>query len=183
MFVPTSNFKLIYHFNLFSAYTAPTFTHVNNTLIAQANRWSPKPNVTWFTIDQDVLQGSTYFSEASNNIYSVVSTLQTNNNSGNYLCKIENDLVLSTSIITSAGGELNHFHWGSNDTTIYTVIVAVIPGITLDYPTFGYFTIELWYTYVNNVCISYWKITGKAKSIKSCLHNGNFSPLIELYSK
>ncbi|XP_008326367.1 V-set domain containing T-cell activation inhibitor 1 [Cynoglossus semilaevis] len=115
-----------------AAYTAPTFTHVNNTLIAQANRWSPKPNVTWFTIDQDVLQGSTYFSEASNNIYSVVSTLQTINNSGNYLCKIENDLVLSTSIITSADSDVSvtsYFTYSDAPPVLLSAYLNIIPFV------------------------------------------------------
>lgn len=89
-----------------AAFTAPTFTYTNNILAANADRWFPKPNVTWLDLDEDVLDGDTSFSKSPSGIYGVLSTLSPVNASGIYTCRIENDLVISVSEATVKGVSL-----------------------------------------------------------------------------
>ncbi|KAM3607055.1 uncharacterized protein V6R79_001266 [Siganus canaliculatus] len=90
-----------------AAFSAPTFALSNRILTAEANRWLPKPNVTWSDLDGNVLQGNTNFTASSGGIFSVVSTLQPVNASGTYICRIENDLVTASSKATITGSEVS----------------------------------------------------------------------------
>ncbi|KAG7502050.1 V-set domain-containing T-cell activation inhibitor 1 [Solea senegalensis] len=94
-----------------AAYTAPTFTLTNNVLAAEASRWFPEPNVTWFSLEQEVLQGDTTFSQSSFGIYSITSKLQPVNKSGSYMLKIENDLVTSVSTARLTETEISKFSY------------------------------------------------------------------------
>uniref|UniRef100_UPI0037E7D97C V-set domain-containing T-cell activation inhibitor 1 n=1 Tax=Semicossyphus pulcher TaxID=241346 RepID=UPI0037E7D97C len=83
-----------------AAFTAPKFKFSKGILSAEANRWFPKPNVTWSDLDGNVLKGSTSFTQNSAGIYRVVSTLQPVNMSDTYICRIENELVIAVSKAT-----------------------------------------------------------------------------------
>ncbi|GAA6219118.1 V-set domain-containing T-cell activation inhibitor 1 [Lates japonicus] len=100
-----------------AAFSAPKFTFSKGALVAEANRWLPKPNVTWLNPDGDVLQGNTSFSQSSAGIYSIVSVLQPVNISSAYTCRIENDLVISVSTATVTGS-------GVSENTYFTYSAA-----------------------------------------------------------
>ncbi|XP_062288210.1 V-set domain-containing T-cell activation inhibitor 1 [Scomber scombrus] len=84
-----------------AAFTAPKFTVSNGTLTAEANRWFPKPNVTWLDYFGKVLQGSTSFMQNTAGISSIVSTLKPFNISDTYTLRIQNDLVTAVSEATA----------------------------------------------------------------------------------
>ncbi|CAK6968484.1 V-set domain-containing T-cell activation inhibitor 1 [Scomber scombrus] len=89
-----------------AAFTAPTFTVSNGTLTAEANRWFPKPNVTWLDYFGKVLQGSTSFMQNTAGISSIVSTLKPFNISDTYTLRIQNDLVTAVSEATVMGSDV-----------------------------------------------------------------------------
>lgn len=86
-----------------SAYTAPTFTMAEGTMTAVADRWFPRPNVTWMDHDQKVLQATTSMTENSAGIFRLVSRLPQVNTSETYTVHIHNQLVQSVSRARIAG--------------------------------------------------------------------------------
>uniref|UniRef100_H3C8I1 Ig-like domain-containing protein n=1 Tax=Tetraodon nigroviridis TaxID=99883 RepID=H3C8I1_TETNG len=80
-----------------AAYTAPTFTLSERTMTARADRWFPRPNVTWTDSNRRVLQATTSMEESSAGIFRVVSSLPEVNSSQSYTLQIKNPLVMSTS--------------------------------------------------------------------------------------
>lgn len=86
-----------------SAYTSPTFTMAEGTMTVVADRWFPRPNVTWMDHDQKVLQSTTSMTENSAGIFSLVSSLPQVNTSETYTVRIYNQLVQSVSRARIAG--------------------------------------------------------------------------------
>lgn len=86
-----------------SAYTAPTFTMAKGTMTMVADRWFPRPNVTWMDHDEKVLQATTSMTENSAGIFSLVSSLPQVNTSETYTVRIHNQLVQSISRARIAG--------------------------------------------------------------------------------
>lgn len=66
-------------------------------MTARADRWFPRPNVTWTDNNRRVLQASISMEESSAGIFSVVSSLPQVNYSDTYTLQINNSLVASTS--------------------------------------------------------------------------------------
>lgn len=62
-----------------------------------ADRWFPRPNVTWTGQDDSVLQANTNVEEKSTGMFSVVSNLPQINTSQIYTLRVENHLVASIS--------------------------------------------------------------------------------------
>ncbi|CAJ1079044.1 V-set domain-containing T-cell activation inhibitor 1 [Xyrichtys novacula] len=83
-----------------AAFSAPKFTVIKGILFAVANRWFPKPNVTWSDEAGNTLKGSSSFVQNSAGIYRVASSLQPINISDTYVCRIENELVSAVSKAT-----------------------------------------------------------------------------------
>lgn len=86
-----------------SAFSAPNFTLSSGSLVATADRWLPKPNVTWADVEGNVLQGNTSFTQNPEGIFSVVGTLQSVNTSSTYTCTINTNLVTAVSQATVTG--------------------------------------------------------------------------------
>ncbi|KAF7654884.1 hypothetical protein LDENG_00063770 [Lucifuga dentata] len=88
-----------------AAYSAPQFTFTNGSLIAEAKRWRPKPEVTWFDLDGTALTSSTTFSSNSGGVFTVASTLRPAFSNQSYTCRIENSLVtaVSEAFFTASG--------------------------------------------------------------------------------
>lgn len=86
-----------------SAYSTPTFTFSDGALEAQASRWFPKPNVTWFNQVQKVLEAKTNLLQNPADIFSVVSMLQPINSSEVYTLQIANELVAAVSQVRVKG--------------------------------------------------------------------------------
>lgn len=80
-----------------AAYTTPTFTFSEGTLDAQASRWFPEPNVTWYNHVHKVLEARTSLFQNSAGIFSVASMLQPVNRSEVYTFQIGNKLVTAVS--------------------------------------------------------------------------------------
>lgn len=62
-----------------------------------ADRWFPRPNVTWTDHNGMVLQATTSMEENSAGIFSIVSSLPQANTSETYILRVENQLVASIS--------------------------------------------------------------------------------------
>lgn len=88
---------------LTSAFSAPTFTFSNGTLSAEAVRWFPKPSVSWLNQTENILNGSSTFTENSEGIFSIFSTLLSVQVSNTYSFRIENNLVMALSEATISG--------------------------------------------------------------------------------
>lgn len=86
-----------------SAYTAPTFAMAEGTMTVVADRWFPRPNVTWMDHERKVLQSTTSMTENSAGIFSLVSSLPQVNTSETYTVSIYNQLVQSVSRARIAG--------------------------------------------------------------------------------
>lgn len=91
---------------LFAAFSAPNITSSNNSLTADAQRWLPKPDVTWFDPNRMQLKSDTKFYNKSMGIVQVKSNLQVPVTEGTYTCIIQNDLVSSVSEATVRGIDL-----------------------------------------------------------------------------
>nr|XP_019960897.1 PREDICTED: V-set domain-containing T-cell activation inhibitor 1-like [Paralichthys olivaceus] len=111
-----------------AAYTAPTFTLSDSVLTAQAGRWFPKPNVTWLSVDDEVLEGVTNFSQSPNKIYSVTSKVPVNMDDS-FICRIENDLVISVSTATVTGSSVSEDSYFTFSAAS-SLLASVPPSIT-----------------------------------------------------
>ncbi|KAM4608691.1 V-set domain-containing T-cell activation inhibitor 1 [Polymixia lowei] len=109
-----------------AAYSAAKFTLTkDNVLIAEAQRWFPKPNVAWLDRDGNILNSSTTFSQNSVGIFSLVSTLKAVRVRNTYTCSIRNRRVngMSEATITDIRGRtpdhaweaMQGFHWSVNE--------------------------------------------------------------------
>ncbi|XP_036401459.1 V-set domain-containing T-cell activation inhibitor 1 [Megalops cyprinoides] len=84
-----------------AAYSSPSFTRKENLLTAEAQRWYPKPDVTWKDHNGDTLNGSASFFNNSAGILRVVTTLEEPVRvDDTYTCLIQNHLVVSVSQAT-----------------------------------------------------------------------------------
>uniref|UniRef100_A0A8C7PT92 V-set domain containing T cell activation inhibitor 1 n=1 Tax=Oncorhynchus mykiss TaxID=8022 RepID=A0A8C7PT92_ONCMY len=87
-----------------AAFSAPKFKRVNSTLTAEAERWFPKPNITWLDVNDNVLNESeTSFFNNSAGITRFISSLQPIKLYGSYTCIIQNPLVKAISQATIKG--------------------------------------------------------------------------------
>ncbi|KAK7153949.1 hypothetical protein R3I94_007342 [Phoxinus phoxinus] len=82
-----------------AAFTAPTFTRwANGSLFAEAQRWFPKPDVSWMSQGGQLLNSSTSFTNNNAGIMRVTSVLENQVQVDDiYTCLIENDLVKAIS--------------------------------------------------------------------------------------
>lgn len=85
------------------AYTAPTFTFSKGAMRATANRWFPRPNVTWTDHNRKVLQATTSMEQNSAGIFSLVSSLPRVNTSETYTLQVQNQVVASISTARITG--------------------------------------------------------------------------------
>uniref|UniRef100_W5MZ47 V-set domain containing T cell activation inhibitor 1 n=2 Tax=Lepisosteus oculatus TaxID=7918 RepID=W5MZ47_LEPOC len=83
-----------------AAYSSPTFTTPNKTLKAVAQRWYPRPSVTWTNSEGTDLNASTSFISNPAGIVEVTSALTNFNVSDVLTCTIGNSLVKSVSQAT-----------------------------------------------------------------------------------
>ncbi|XP_071763723.2 V-set domain-containing T-cell activation inhibitor 1 [Centroberyx gerrardi] len=108
-----------------AAFSAPKFTNTKDILIAEAERWLPKPSVTWLDYDGKVLNASTTFNQNSAGIFSIVSTLQPVTRLDTYTCHIQNTMVLAISEATVTGS-------GVSERTTFTFSAATsVPASNL----------------------------------------------------
>uniref|UniRef100_UPI003AB0CD5C V-set domain-containing T-cell activation inhibitor 1 n=1 Tax=Centroberyx gerrardi TaxID=166262 RepID=UPI003AB0CD5C len=108
-----------------AAFSAPKFTNTKDILIAEAERWLPKPSVTWLDYDGKVLNASTTFNQNSAGIFSIVSTLQPVTRLDTYTCHIQNTMVLAISEATITGS-------GVSERTTFTFSAATsVPASNL----------------------------------------------------
>ncbi|XP_062313649.1 V-set domain-containing T-cell activation inhibitor 1 [Osmerus eperlanus] len=111
-----------------AAFSAPTFLIEGvDILTAKAQKWSPKPNVTWMEFNGKILNGNTSFSNNSAGIYNLVSSLQPVTNS-TYSCLIQNSLVKAFSEATIKGTEIferTAFVYTSTSTSLRPELLSV----------------------------------------------------------
>ncbi|XP_062390432.1 V-set domain-containing T-cell activation inhibitor 1 [Sardina pilchardus] len=87
-----------------AAYSAPEFKRTGSNLTADAQRWFPKPNVTWEDHASRALNGNTKFFNNSAGIFRVESTLlEPANRDDTYILVISNHLVRTVSVATVTG--------------------------------------------------------------------------------
>ncbi|XP_041699350.1 V-set domain-containing T-cell activation inhibitor 1-like [Coregonus clupeaformis] len=101
-----------------AAFSDPKFKRVNSTLTAEAERWFPKPNVTWLDVNDNVLSKSeTSFFNNSAGITRFISSLQPIELYDSYTCIIQNPLVKAVSQAT-VKGPVSTFQ-GKENTILY----------------------------------------------------------------
>ncbi|KAJ8346856.1 hypothetical protein SKAU_G00282570 [Synaphobranchus kaupii] len=84
-----------------AAYSSPRFTLLEKSLSAEAQRWYPKPNVTWTDHVGHALNASSHFFNNSAGIFRIVTTLlDPVRNDDTYTCVVCNNLVSSVSQAT-----------------------------------------------------------------------------------
>ncbi|XP_051999052.1 V-set domain-containing T-cell activation inhibitor 1-like [Xyrauchen texanus] len=88
-----------------AAFSAPTFTQQKEgSLTAEAQRWFPRPNVSWLGQSGVLLNSSTQFSNNSAGITKVVSVYEGPVKADTtYTCVIQNNLVKAVSEATITG--------------------------------------------------------------------------------
>ncbi|XP_030643451.1 V-set domain-containing T-cell activation inhibitor 1 [Chanos chanos] len=97
---PASRGTISVHLRV-AAFSAPTFTISNTSLTAEAQRWLPKPDVSWSDYAGNPLNASTHFYNNSAGILRIVSTLQDPvRMDDTYTCVIQNILVKAVSQAT-----------------------------------------------------------------------------------
>lgn len=87
----------------FAAYSAPNITKSNRSLIAYAQSWLPKPDVTWSDQNGTRLNSSTQFYDVQLGIVQVTSSIQVQVTQGTFTCVIQNALVTATTEATVKG--------------------------------------------------------------------------------
>ncbi|XP_053483542.1 V-set domain-containing T-cell activation inhibitor 1 [Ictalurus furcatus] len=85
------------------AFSAPNITRSNDSLIASAQRWLPKPEVTWTDQNGKQLNSSTQFYNVTLGIVQVTSNLQVQVTEETYTCVFQNALVTAVSRATVTG--------------------------------------------------------------------------------
>lgn len=88
---------------LISAFSAPNITRSDDSLIAYAPRWLPKPDVIWSEQNGSLLSSSTQFYNTTLGIVQVMSSLQVQVTNGTYTCVIQSTLVKAVSKATVEG--------------------------------------------------------------------------------
>ncbi|XP_021435665.1 V-set domain-containing T-cell activation inhibitor 1 [Oncorhynchus mykiss] len=108
-----------------AAFSAPKFKWVNTTLMAEGERWFPKPDVLWLDVNDNVLNESeTSFFNNSAGITRFISSLQQITLNDSYTCIIQNHLVKAVSRATVKDIEIS-------TRTFFSFSTAAAPPILL----------------------------------------------------
>ncbi|XP_043105452.1 V-set domain-containing T-cell activation inhibitor 1 [Puntigrus tetrazona] len=83
-----------------AAFSAPTFTQQNGSLLAQALKWFPQPEVSWLSQTGQLLNSSNQFISSTAGTVQVVSVLEDPVKDETYTCLIQNSLVKAISEAT-----------------------------------------------------------------------------------
>ncbi|KAJ8407424.1 hypothetical protein AAFF_G00279980 [Aldrovandia affinis] len=113
-----------------AAYSSPRFSRSENTLRGEAQRWYPKPNVTWTDHDGHTLNGSTQFLNNSAGIFRLVTRLDPVQMDDTYICLIRNHLVTSISQATVTEKEITartHFTFSPAPSLLPLHLVLTAP--------------------------------------------------------
>ncbi|XP_051259614.1 V-set domain-containing T-cell activation inhibitor 1 [Dicentrarchus labrax] len=114
------------------AFSAPTFTISKGFLVAEAIRWYPEPNVTWFDRFGNDLRGNTNLTQSSMGIYSLVSSLNITEDSGTYTCSIENSLVIVVSRATITGSNVlwtTYFTYSTASSLLASTYLSIMTSV------------------------------------------------------
>ncbi|XP_035532897.1 V-set domain-containing T-cell activation inhibitor 1 [Morone saxatilis] len=112
------------------AFSDPTFSISNGFVVAEASRWYPEPNVTWFDRFGNDLQGNTSLTQSSMGIYSLVSTLMITD--GTYTCSIENSLVIIVSKATITGSNVlwtTYFTYSTASSLLASTYLSIMTSV------------------------------------------------------
>ncbi|TWW80438.1 V-set domain-containing T-cell activation inhibitor 1 isoform X1 [Takifugu flavidus] len=119
-----------------AAYTAPTFTFSKGTMTAVADRWFPRPNVTWMDHNRKVLQATTSIQENSVGIFSVVSNLPQVTDRETYTLEIQNKLVTSISRVQLTDLNVStssYFSFSRAPPTLASVVPSIVAAVACVY--------------------------------------------------
>ncbi|XP_041856862.1 V-set domain-containing T-cell activation inhibitor 1 isoform X2 [Melanotaenia boesemani] len=121
-----------------AVYSAATFRFSNGTLTAEASRWFPKPNVTWMHQTGIVLNATTNLTTSSAGIFSIISTLNADQSSDTYSCRIENNLVTAIAEATITGADVSggtYFAFSVASTLFASVYLNTMTSLLCTYYT------------------------------------------------